>query len=103
MLKSLFSAVNAIVSFGSFGKPDQNHPSARLCWYVPSDLDQNNSFKLSNKILRSGAVGLPGAEPQPADLAKREPLRRSAQPRLPRARLQQDRQDRRGRLQGAGK
>ena len=55
------------------------------------------------KILRSGAAGLPGAEPQPADIAEREPLRRAAQPRLPRARLQQDRQDRRGRLQGAGK
>ena len=54
-------------------------------------------------ILRSGAVGLPCAEPQPADLSEREPLRRAAQPRLPRARLQQDRQDRRRRLQGAGK
>ena len=70
---------------------------------MPSDLDQNNSFKFSNKILRSGAVGLPCAEPQPAHLSEREPLRRAAQPRLPRARLQQDRQDRRGRLQGAGK
>ena len=53
MLKSFFAAVNAIVSFGSFWKPDQNHPSARLCWYVPSDLDLNNSFKQNSQVWSS--------------------------------------------------
>ena len=113
---------NWLVQPNEFGFKWQKNVMQRLTRLVHLDLSENEIETIprrafagpnlqililspcpSTKLFRPRSAWFPGSEPQQVDRAGCEPLRWVAQPLLPRARLQQDCQDRQGCLQRPGK